>query len=325
MTKYKKFWGIFFSILFLWLALRKIDFYAIPQHLEKVNPLFLGLMLISYTLEHVTRTLRWQYLLPDKKFRFKDSYCGIVLGFFFNNILPARAGEFYRAYYLSKKNIANSGEAFGSIVIERFLDGIMLITLIFISLNRFSSHELLRKAQTACTSFYSLVLIALLFLIFKRNWFVKAAQWCFSFLPAKISSFLDNMLNKFIDGISTIKKPVTFFKVLIISIIAWITSILTLWLCLKAFGFEENVITASFMLTVLTISSMVPASPGQIGVYEFFAIFLMKDVLGYSGEQGAAFAFVIHGFQYIYVLIAGAVILFAFNDTPKLENSTDQT
>ncbi len=309
MLKHKKFWGIIFSLFFLWLALRKVDFQAVPEHLKNVSPLFLGLMLISYTFEHITRCFRWTSILSHREFPFKYSYFGLVLGFFINNLLPARAGEFFRAYYLSEKKVTDYGEAFASIVLERFFDGIMLMTMILLSIQRFSSHELLQKASTAATTFYAAVLAGLVLLNVKRELFLKIANWFLSFLPVKIETFLSKLLNTFINGLAIIKSPITMLKSLIISILCWTTSITTLWLCLQAFGFQEGFLTASFILTVLSISSMVPASPAGVGVYEFFCIFLMRDVLSYTGEQGAAFCFVMHGFQYFYVLIAGLIVM----------------
>ena len=143
MSKYKKFWGIIFSLFFLWLALRKIDFYELPKAISSIDSTFIILVILSYTLEMITRAVRWQIIQPQEKITFKYSFFGLIMTYFFNNILPARAGEFFRPFYFSKKNIADSGETLGAVVLERFFDGVMLLTLILISFQTFAGNKIL--------------------------------------------------------------------------------------------------------------------------------------------------------------------------------------
>ena len=309
MSKYKKFWGIFFSLLFLWLSLRKIDFYAIPKAISAINPIWFIWLVLSYSLEMLTRAIRWLSIQTKEKITFKYSFFGLILTYFFNNILPARAGEFFRPYYYSKKNLAESGETLGAVVLERFFDGVMLLTLILISFQKFTSNDLLKKASIITTIFYAVILIGILLAIFNRKIFEKITNKCFSILPEKISKFLNNLTLKFIDGLSTIKDFKNLFNIIITSILSWASSILTTWIGLKSFGYQENFMDASFVLTVLAISSMIPASPGTLGVYEYFCIFTFSELLGYSSDAGAAFSVVMHGMQYFYIIILGFIIL----------------
>ena len=121
---------------------------------------------------------------------------------------------------------------------------------------------------------------------------------------------MNNLVTKFIEGLSTIKDLKRLLKILVSSALCWGSSVLTMWLCFKSFGFQESFIVASFVLTVLSISSMIPASPGTLGVYEYFCIFTLSDVLGHTPQESGAFSLVMHGVQYFYILIIGIVILF---------------
>lgn len=308
MSNFKKLCGIFFSILFLWLALRKIDFQAIPSVLSTINTTFWGLMILSYTIEMLTRAHRWLIIQPNGKITFKHSINGLILTYLFNNILPARAGELFRPYYFSQKDLATSGETLGAVVLERFFDGVMVLGLILISFQQFSNNEMLQKASIITAVFYGIVFIGILLAIFKKEMFEKTIKWCLSFLPQKANDFLYNIAMKFIEGLSTIKDLKRLIKILLSSVVCWASSVLTTWLCFKAFGFEESFITASFVLTVLSISSMIPASPGTLGVYEYFCIFLISNILGHTPEEGAAFSIILHGLQYFYTLIVGLII-----------------
>jgi uncharacterized protein (TIRG00374 family) len=307
MSKYKKIWGIFFSLFFLWLALRKIDFQTIPTVLSQININYLFLLILSYTFEMITRAHRWLIIQEKEKLTFKYSFFGLILTFFFNNILPARAGEFFRPYYFAKKDLADSGETLAAVVLERFFDGVMLLTLILISFQNFTNNETLRQASIFTAVFYTIILLGILIAIFNRSFFEKMTGFIFGLLPKKIENFLSNLTHKFIDGLSTIKDFKRLIKIILSSGICWFCSVITVWLGFKAFGLEDNLVLASFVLTVLSISSMIPASPGNIGVYEYFCIFTF-NVLGHSAEKGTAFSIVMHGTQYLYILILGIVI-----------------
>ncbi len=307
MSKYKKIWGIFFSLFFLWLALRKIDFQTIPTVLSQINLNYLFLLILSYTFEMITRAHRWLIIQEKEKLTFKYSFFGLILTFFFNNILPARAGEFFRPYYFAKKDLADSGETLAAVVLERFFDGVMLLTLILISFQNFTNNEILRQASIFTTAFYAIILVGILIAIFSRSFFEKMTGFIFGLLPKKLENFLSNLTHKFIDGLSTIKDFKRLIKIILSSGICWFCSVITVWLGFKAFGLEDNLVLASFVLTVLSISSMIPASPGNIGVYEYFCIFTF-NVLGHSAEKGTAFSIVMHGMQYLYILILGIAI-----------------
>lgn len=307
MSKYKKIWGIFFSLFFLWLALRKINFQAIPEVLSEININYFLLLIVSYTIEMVTRAHRWLIIQEKEKLTFKYSFFGLILTFFFNNILPARAGEFFRPYYFAKKDLADSGETLAAVVLERFFDGVMLLTLILISFQNFTSNETLKQASIITAVFYTIVLVGILLAIFSRSLFEKITGYFYGLLPKKIGDFLSNLTHKFIDGLSTIKDFKRLIKIILSSAVCWFSSVITVWLGFKAFGLEDNLVLASFVLTVLSISSMIPASPGNIGVYEYFCIFTF-NVLGHSAEKGTAFSIVMHGTQYLYILVIGIII-----------------
>jgi len=57
-----------------------------------------------------------------------------MIGFAFNGIFPARAGEFARAYVLGKKEKMKFSAAFATVVVERIFDGLTMLFLFAITL-----------------------------------------------------------------------------------------------------------------------------------------------------------------------------------------------
>ena len=98
--KNKKFLiGLFIGGLFLYLTLRQIDFASCWQYIKNANFIWMFLAAIVYTLAFVVRAFRWQIMLaPLKTISSKRLFSFTYIGFFMNNILPLRLGEFVRAH-----------------------------------------------------------------------------------------------------------------------------------------------------------------------------------------------------------------------------------
>jgi len=309
MLKSKKFWGIIASFLFLWLAFKKVDLNQIPTIISNLRFRYLILICISYGFEHITRAIRWRMILFNRPMSLKHAYSGVILGYFFNNLLPARAGEFLRAYYLKRKQIAPGSEAFGSVVFERFLDGIVLVTFIVVSLQKFNTTPLVRQAGISAIIFYTGILITILLLEFRRSLFDKISSFFLNLLPKALSERLHKMRNSFIDGLALISKPKVFFKALIMSFFTWGLSLFTLWLFLEMFSFGFGIMEATLLMSVIAVGSMIPSSPGMIGVYQFCCVLALNGILGVSASEAAAFGMVCHTFALSYVYIIGFIVL----------------
>src|SRR5690606_27952397 len=91
--------GIVISVVFLYLALRGVDPQSLWEAMRNFNwwwaiP-FVGLTLLSMWV----RAWRWRYfLLPTANLSTCQLWHPMMAGFAINGLLPARLGEFARAY-----------------------------------------------------------------------------------------------------------------------------------------------------------------------------------------------------------------------------------
>ena len=309
MIKSKKFWGFVLSFLFLWLALKGLDFKQIPDILKNLSWLYIPLILVSVILEHFTRGIRWKKILHGRSVTVKQSFYATVLGYFFNNIFPARAGEFIKAWYLKEKGSTDFGEAFGSVVVERFLDGVFILGLMCFSLNLFTSTPLMKNAAIITLVFYALILVFIVLTYFWKNSFEKIAVKVFSIFPAKLSEKLTNAFNSFMSGLVIITSSFSvFINSIIWTIIAWGFTFLTHYLLIRMFNLDLDFYGLSFIMVVLAIGSMIPGSPGNVGIYEYSCVIALK-MLGFSNELGAAFGLLTHTLNYVIIAIEGFVVL----------------
>ena len=116
--------------LFLYLAVRGLDWQAFVLALRKADYAYLPLMFLWGSCSYLIRALRWQTLLKaEKQIPLLNIFWANMAGYLGNNILPARAGEFIRAAYLSRENEISASFVFATGLVERLMDVIALIIL----------------------------------------------------------------------------------------------------------------------------------------------------------------------------------------------------
>ena len=59
-------------------------------------------------------------------------YRAELIGYFGNNVLPLRLGELLRSYIVGKENHLSKSFVFGTVVLERLMDMLALISLAFL-------------------------------------------------------------------------------------------------------------------------------------------------------------------------------------------------
>ncbi len=127
--------GCLISAFFLWLAFRNVDFKTLWVTLASINYWWTLPFVVVTLLSMYVRTMRWHYLLlPSYKIPTSRLFSPLMMGFAFNGIFPARAGEFARAYVLGKKEKMPFSSAFATVVVERILDGLTMLFLFAVTL-----------------------------------------------------------------------------------------------------------------------------------------------------------------------------------------------
>ena len=126
--------GIFLTVFLLWFVMKDVDFADVLANIATGDMLLLFASILVATFGFVIRAVRWRVLLlpvlPES--RMQSRFASVSIGFMANNILPARIGEFARPYALSRLEPVSITAAFGSLVVERFMDGVILLLFLVI-------------------------------------------------------------------------------------------------------------------------------------------------------------------------------------------------
>lgn len=125
----------------IWLVLHFYNALSEPQKSElfaafrQARPGWLLLSVFLGWLSHVSRAWRWRYLLDHMGHRvgFWNSYHAVLTGYFMNMLLP-RAGEASRAVMLYRAERVPFERGFGTILAERAVDMVILLTIALVTL-----------------------------------------------------------------------------------------------------------------------------------------------------------------------------------------------
>lgn len=123
--------GIGVTIATLALALRDVDFATLLRDLGRANlPLLIGLSVPIHVAMLWVRALRWRYLTDAVKPIGRGAlFRATAIGALANNVFPLRIGEVVRAYSLSRETQTGTAALFGTIVLERGIDGLAVLVL----------------------------------------------------------------------------------------------------------------------------------------------------------------------------------------------------
>jgi len=317
----KKLWiGLGISLFFLFLLFRKIDFHKLLAAFREMDYRYLWPALLFTFVSYFFRAVRWYFLLlPIKKTRLKNLFPATMIGYMANNILPARLGEFVRAYVLGEKEGIAISAVFASLVIDRLFDGftvllILLFTFFTVKLPpgmESVQHGLVVGGYITLTIYF--VVVAFLFILKKRTLqTINLIGRLLKPFPARVSGKVIPLLGSFIEGVRISSRPAELFALLLSSLVIWAFAIWPVDLMLRSFGIILPITASMFIMVFLVFAVMVPASPGYVGTYHAACVYGLM-AFNIQKEKALSIALIIHGINFFPVIILGLYYLWHDN------------
>jgi uncharacterized protein (TIRG00374 family) len=279
MKKYGYWIGLLLSLFFLILFFRKIDLISIWNIFQRVEYFYLLPLIIINLFSVWIRAKRWEYLLaPIKKIKISSLFYATAIGLMANNILPARMGEFVRAYILGSKEKISKTASFATIVVERLFDGftILLIFLVVIIWMPFPPDQsrVFTQYHLKMAGFLSffVYLIALGLLLALRYHHEKANRLIGFFLkrlPQGIALKIGRTIDSFVLGLEILQRTRDIWVIIGYSCFLWGVIGLSFYFLFIAFHLDLPLLAAFFILVVLAFGVSIPSAPGFIGTFHW--------------------------------------------------------
>lgn len=301
--------------------LRNADLHQVWASVKAARADYLLLSLALTALTYVARAVRWQYLLePLGKTRFSTVFRTTVIGFGASAVLPARAGEVIRPYLLARKEGLSATAAFATIVLERILDLVAVLTLLASFLIWFDPGlEARDSAVFSAIRFGGLIMapvaIAALILMFfmaghpdtLHRWLLKAE----AVLPSRIATLIARFASSLAEGFAVVRQLSRLLAAVAWSLVVWLTIAGGIWAVSVAFGIAMPFTGSWLMLAPLVVGVAVPTPGGVGGFHEAYRIGA-TSFFGAPNDTAVGAAIVLHAISMLPVTIVG--LLFMLQD-----------
>lgn len=306
------------------------DFSIYSEVIENTNHFYFFLSIFFGFLSHISRSIRWKILLRAQNLEapFKSLMFGTFFGYFVNIIIP-RGGEVARCTSVSLKEKLPLDKLISTVIIERAIDFILLISLIFFVLflnyDLFSGFfiEILNHLKNTLLNNSSLLIgVCTFFLLVVGFFFVfRKKLLAFKFV-SKAEEFIRNILKGLI-SIKKLDKPFAF-----IGHTAFIWLMYFMMTYIGFFGIPElsnlGPVDGLFVFIFGGIGMTIP-SPGGTGSYHFVVGQGMHEILGVAEHIGKSFALILHTYQTIFILCMGIISYIYFWSSYKTRKNESKS
>jgi uncharacterized protein (TIRG00374 family) len=314
MKRWQLWLGVLISILFMWLALRGLHLGDFWSAVSAANYWWIIPGVVVYFVGVWVRAWRWHYLLgPIKKIPTATMFPITTIGYMGNNIYPARAGEVLRAVILKRKEGVPVSASLATIIVERIFDGVVMLAFIFVNLSELakltSSSGFIGNIQEVAiygtAAFVGALIVFLLAAMFPI-WTARIGDWFINhLLPERLREKVSGIMNKFLDGLASLRSPLNVLMVFLTSVVIWLLETAKYWFVMHAFDFEVSFFALMLMNGIVNLATTIPSAPGYIGTFDAPGIAVLT-AYGVDQAMAAGYTLVLHVALWLPITALGA-------------------
>ena len=273
----------------------------ILHYISNASPFWVGISVIIGILSHISRAVRWKYLLEPMEYRPKTiNTIFIVLISYFANLGIPRSGEILRATALTTYEKVPFEKGFGTIVTERVIDLLMLLIIILVTLVLQTDFILGFLEQRGVNLIGA---IGILFVgivgLFLGSYIIRKSK---SPLALKLKGFLGGLQ----DGVLSLFRMKNKWPFILHTVFIWAAYFGMFWVI--KYTVEETVSLSMGQLLVAFVAGALAMSTtnGGIGLYPI-AVSAALGIYGISSVSGDAFGWIMWIAQTMMVVLFGTI------------------
>lgn len=328
----KKIIALFITLVLLGAIFYKIDWSELIRTFNDFDFKNIWQIIIFYVLTLYIRGIRWKALLLNDK-KYSSLHLGEVftVGSMLNIFLPARAGDVYRAYYLGSVKGEKKMKVFGSIILERTLDGISVFFMLLIAILLYCKQQWILHIAYGIGALF-IGSLAVFYVIFKFDKIEEICGW-FSNLAGKLPekaaepskravAKVCSYTKSFVEGFTVLDYPKYWIIACVTSILVWGIEAYVAYLIVDSFGLGLGFSAGLFVLSLISFSTMIPSTSVFLGPYQV-AYLMALGIFGIEKSTALAVSTVHQGILIIILTVLGGYYLLKFNISMKdIQNSS---
>lgn len=263
--------GIYLAWYF-WASMPQADKDQVWNIFSRYNYLFLFLSLLCCWISHYSRAVRWSYMLEPLGYKTNkwNNYHAVITGYFMNMLLP-RAGEISRAGVMARYEKVPFEVGFGSILAERVIDLVVMMTMAFITLwlqgekypamvARYNELSAQYGGEKSHLGLYIMIGMAAIGLV----------AMIFYFKNQKFREKINGLVKGLINGLLTIIRLKKRWLFMGHTLLIWTMYFCLYWVVFLGIPETANLDPRGLLLGFLAGGISIIIVPGGIGIYPVF-------------------------------------------------------
>jgi uncharacterized protein (TIRG00374 family) len=310
-----RFWvGLAVTGAALYLAMRHVEWDRFAASMRLIDVWWVAGGALLFLSSLVVRAVRWRLLLrqvidpQSARLRTKDVFSYLLIGYAANNVLPMRMGEIARAYYVAQKEQTSTGGVLATIAVERVFDLLGLVFFVVLLTLTMEMPTEIRVSMIAVEGLAVVALSVLIALSFVDPKLGRLRTILSKVLPQKAAGRVMRLLETFVIGLRTARSKKVLISVGLLSMSIWLLIFGDAFFYTRAFHMGLPFLAAIFVVTVANLGTMIPSSPGGLGVAHYLFVVAL-GVWHIAREPALGFAVVRHGVSYLLTTSIGLACL----------------
>jgi uncharacterized protein (TIRG00374 family) len=256
------------------------------------------------------RIVRWWVLFdPSSRPPLRAVGHAAFVGYFFNNILPVRAGEAARVIALYGKARTPRAETIGTVVIERVFDLLALLVLLFACYPLLPEISWLKAAALLGIVLVAGVLVLVAVLV---RYDERAVRWLLSPLRrlpgAGVAERVEQAVENAMRGLVALRKPRVALRGMALTLASWVVLGFSFWILTAALHLDVPVVAGMLVVVAINLSLVLPSSPAALGVFEAATVVALR-AFDVPQAEALSYALVLHLLNLVPFLVIGAALL----------------
>jgi hypothetical protein len=300
--------GLALGAALVWVGLRSVELGDVWTALRQSEWGWLAPAVALLALATAIRALRWQLLFsPSTRPALGPVSIALLVGLFFNAVLPFRAGEAARLVSLHRRARTSRTEIAATVVIERVYDVVGLLLLLLVAVPWLPRVTWLTAAAWLALALGLVIAMAIALLSLREERATRLLLALARVLPVPVER-RERATANFMRGLAGFRSLRTGLVAAVLTAASLIVYTLCFWVVTLAFELDLP-IGVGVLVTVTTgLALVLPAPPAGLGVFEA-AVVGALGAYGLSLTEALPYALVVHAVNVVPYLAAGAAVL----------------
>jgi glycosyltransferase 2 family protein len=313
------------TLAFSYVALSSINLSLAWRALRTSNYWWLAAALVAFALGVLARALRWRALFArGRRPPLSTVTNAMLVGYLYNNILPARAGEAARVVVLSQRSANSPVEIVGTVVLERLYD-VLAILLIFFAAEPWLPHvSWFGAAALAAIGLALLLTAAAIVLAVYGDRPLRLLLRPLRRLSLFSGERLEKTVDELTHGLSGLRHPWLAVEAFVWTIAAWLLTGLCAYLVSLAFHLHLPFACGVLVAVAIGLGMILPSPPAAIGVFEGAALIALS-AYGVPYSSALPYAIVLHLVNFVPYIVVGVLTLHYNSRHPRRRRSVEAT